>query len=53
LGGESGFESVGGVPMSSASVVENDRQFAQESPGLRVGKRAMRGTNALVVAIVE
>jgi hypothetical protein len=36
LAGESGFESVGGAPMSSASVVENDGQFAQESPGLRV-----------------
>jgi hypothetical protein len=63
LCGERGFESVGCTTMSSASVVENDGQFAQESPCLARGNRILPKTtvplervsaaNALVFAIFE
>jgi hypothetical protein len=67
LPGESGFESVRCTLMSSAGVVENDSQFAQESPDVRSGKWVIReaarktvppveltsATNALVLAIFE
>ena len=65
LPGESTFESVGCTLMSSAGVVKNDSQFAQESPDLRRDKfrKSVRktvpsvelasATNALILAIFE
>ena len=39
LGGESGFEGIRGTLMSSAGVVENDGQFAQDLPCLVCGRQ--------------
>jgi hypothetical protein len=63
LPGKRGFESVRCTLMSSAGVVENDSQFAQESPDVRLGKWVICKTvppvqlesaaNALILAIFE
>src|ERR1019366_1025396 len=44
LPGERVFESVRRTLMSSAGVVENNGQFAQESPDMRLGKWGFRKT---------
>ena len=67
LPGEGGFESVRCTLMSSAGVVENDSQFAQEAPDVRTGKWMLReavrktmpsqqlesAANSLILAIFE